>query len=226
MPGWAALSLLVLSALLLVLGRHGQRVLSGLGLAVLVVLFSARFVKPLAPGLPVAGVLMIVGGAVAFALGTLRTELATAAATGLFGAMAGGSAAGYFGHVPWLLGAFCFGVPGFFVALACHAQLSVLLPPIAAAFALTAALARLLGARGAGAAGPQFALPWVFALLFVLSALFLSLAVARERRLERKRAAKKGAMSDRDLEKKIAQDRARLERRAPPPSDPGAEPDP
>jgi hypothetical protein len=220
MPGWAALSLLVLSALLLVLGRHGLRVVSGLALLALVVLFCVRFLKPLAPALPVAGVLMIVGGAVAFALGVLRKELATSVAAGVFGAMAGGRAAEHFGHVPWLWGALCCGVPGFFVALACQAQLSVLLPPIVAAFATTAALARLLGARGAGALGPQFALPWVVALLFVLSALFLSLAVARERRVERKRKARTRSMTDLELEKKIARDRARLGDGKPPLSEP------
>jgi hypothetical protein len=219
-PLWAAPALLVLSALLLVLGHGGQRVLSGLGLLVLVVLFSLRFVKPLTPGLPIAGVLMIVGGAVAFALGILRAELATAAAAGLFCALLGGSVATHFGQVPWLWGAVVCGAPAFFISLAFYAEVSILLPPIAAAFALTAGLARLLGPRGAWAAGPQLTLPWAFALLVVLAPLFLSLSVARERRRERKRTARKLPLSDSELEKKIARDRARGLLETPPLSDP------
>jgi hypothetical protein len=209
---------------LLALGHRGQRVLSGLGLLTLVVLFSLHFLKPLTPGLPIAGVLMIVGGAVAFALGMLRTELATAVALGSFSALLGGSLATHFEQMPWLWGALVCGVPAFFISLPFYDQISVLLPPIAAAFAMTAGLARLLGPRGAGAAVPQLTLPWAFALLVVLAPLFLALSVARERRRERQRNAKKLPLSDAELEKKVARDRERGLLDTPPASDPGPGP--
>ncbi|GAC1342545.1 MAG: hypothetical protein NVSMB23_15370 [Myxococcales bacterium] len=205
------------------LGRHGQRLLAGLGLLALVVLFAARFVRPLAPGLPVAGVLMIVGGGVALAIGVLRAELATAATLGILCALAGGGMAVHVGHVPWVWGALSSGVPAFFAALAFYAGLAVALPPLAAAIALTLGLARLSGPRHGSFALPFLAgLPWAVALALLLAALFLPLSVARERRRARKRSRKTRADGDGELEAKIARDRKRLAPEEPPVSDPDA----
>jgi hypothetical protein len=210
-PQWLALTLLALAAAMVVLGRHGQRVLSGALLVAGVVMVAHFVVAPRFPGAPWPGMLMIVGGTTAFACGLIWVGWATAVALAAVFGLAGGLATQHLAHLPFWWFAPVFALLGFFTGLASHRPLSVVLPPLAASLSLTVALSRLLGPHFAGATVPQLAeLPYAFAVLVLTTLLFLAQARARDRWSKRRLAGRASLTSDAGIKKRLEQDRKKF----------------
>ena len=209
MPGWLPFLLFALAAALLVLGRHGQRLLAGALCAAGVAAVALLWLSPQFPGSPLPGVLLIIGGAFALAAGIAWPGWGSATAFGALFGLGGARAAGHLDTtIPWFVLAVAFGLLGFFLTLANYRRLSLLLPPTFAALFLVLGLSRKLGPHFAGAAIPQLAeLPWAAALFVCLALGFLGVALAREERANRRRAARTRLRKDAELKQRIDRQR-------------------
>jgi hypothetical protein len=225
LPDWVPWALFAVALLLVVLGREGQRVLAGILLLCGVILAVRLGLAPHFPGSPLPAVAMIIAGAGALAVGLAWPSWGTAVALGgalgtAFALTSRWLASLYVSSLPWPWLAIPAALFGFFVALSRYERFSLLLPPLAAAVALTLGLSRRLGPHLAGAAVPQLAeLPWVAALLFLTAGPFVALALAREKWLSGRRARRSVLINDDELKKQLALRRKQQAGRA------GAEPD-
>jgi hypothetical protein len=209
-PDWIPWALFAIALLLVALGREGQRVVAGIVLLCGVILAVHLGLAPHFPGSPLPAVAMIVAGAAALAAGLAWPSWGTALALGgalgtAFALTAGWLARLYLSSLPWPWLAVPAALLGFFLALAHYERVSLVLPPLAAAVALTLGLSRRLGPHFAGAAVPQLAeLPWVAALLFLTAVPFFALSLARDTWLKGWRARRSVLVNDDELKKQLA----------------------
>ena len=208
MPDWLPFVLFALAAALLVLGRHGQRLLAGALCSSGVAAVALLWLSPRMPNSPLPGVLLIIGSAFALAAGMAWPSLGTAVASAGLCGLSGAAAASHLGSsVPSFLLTIAFALLGFFLALANDQRLSLLLPPTFAALFLALGLSRKLGPHFAGAQIPQLAeLPWAAAVFACSALFFLCIALARDevgkRRLAARTLVRKDAAAKQLLEKR------------------------
>lgn len=210
MPTWFAWVLLAAAGLFVVLGRHSLRLIAGLGVAAALAVLCLGVLSPMFPGSMLPGLLAVVGGGGAIALGLLYPGLALGLAFAALFAWGGGFLATSAAQVHAAYGAVPFGLLGFFFGLVNHQSLSVGLPPWVCAALLLGGSLRLL-ARGPSAILPELShAAWaVFAFGSVLVLLLgISLQRSRWRTL---RLQEKAKPSNEQLARKRKEERARYD---------------
>jgi len=209
-PRWTAFALLGFALALTLLGRHGQRLLAGAFLGGVVAGVALLFIRPQLPDSSWPGLLAVIGGGAAFALGLgvpgWTTALASSVSLGALFGYAGVEA----GKLPWLAGALPGALLGLFLGLANHLWWGLWMPPLAAALGIALASAGLLGPHGEGAMVPQLiSAQWALALFGALAVALLAVSFEREHLRKKRLGAKNKALADEELKSKLKRDRER-----------------
>jgi len=210
-PRWTVFALLGFALALMLLGRQGQRLLAGSSLGGAVVAFALLVLLPNAPHEQWPGLVAVIGGGAMMALGIGLPGLATAAvASAALGGL-GAFIALRIAQVPWMIGAIPGALLGLFMGLANHLFWGLWMPPLAAAFSVTLACARLAGASPASAPMiPELAkAPYVLGLFAGLVVAMLAISLEREHRRRTRLSTKTREESDRELKGKLKRDRER-----------------
>jgi hypothetical protein len=202
-PRWTAFALLSFAIALTLLGRQGQRLLAGTCFAALVVGFALLFLRPQAPGEDWPGLVAVIGGGAAFALGIGLPGWTTALLSAVTLGALGGLGAIHLVGAPWLAGALPLAILGLFLGLANHLFWGLWIPPIAAAFSFTLAIAKLSAMEALTHADIALATAAVLAVAL--------LAISLERdHLRKKRVANKTKQKgDQELKARMERDRER-----------------
>jgi len=202
-PRWTAFALLIFAIALTLLGRHGQRLLAGTSFAALVVGFALLFLRPQAPTEDWPGLVAVIGGGAAFALGIGLPGWTTALLSAVTLGALGGLGAVHLGGAPWLAGALPFALLGLILGLANHLFWGLWLPPIAAAFALTLATAKLVALEALTHAG------LALATAAILSVALLAISLERDHQRKKRATNKTKQKADQELKARMERDRER-----------------
>lgn len=212
LPDWVAWLFLGAALLFVFLGRHSLRLIAGLGMATALGVLSLGVLSRLMPGSPVPGLLTVVGGSGAIALGLVFPGLALGLAFAALLAWGGAWLATSAAQVHAAFGAVPFGLLGFFFGLVNHRSLAVGLPPVVCAALLTGGAARLLAPRGPDAILPELGeAAWALFAFGGLLVLFLGISLERSR-LHKLRVKERAKPSDEQLARKLKLERERYEK--------------
>ncbi len=212
-PRWTALLFIAFAIALTMLGRHGQRLLAGTSLGGIVAGAILLGLRPHFPDAEWPGFLAVLGGGAALGLGIATPGWTTAIVSATALCAVGMFLAVRIAHVSLLVGAIPGALLGLFLGLANHLFWGLWMPPIAAAFSLSIAAARLLGAADTGPIVSELAqAPYSLALFVGLSIALIVVSHEREHRKRLRAAARTQAMSDRELQSKVKRERERHER--------------
>ncbi|MBS2021958.1 MAG: hypothetical protein JST92_06075 [Deltaproteobacteria bacterium] len=213
MPVWLALTLVGLAIFFTALGRHSVRPLAGVAAGAVLVMASLVLLAPRMPDSMAPGLLAIIGGSAAIAVGFVRPGVALAVAgSALFGWF-GGTFAHSVAQVSFWWGAVPFGLFGFFFGLVNDKSLSHVLPPAVCAAFCVAALVRAAGSRQGLVYLPELAqAAYVLIVWGAMSGTLIFLAWDREKRRVVRVANQKAQVDDAQLRRKLKADRERFEK--------------